>query len=86
MPLNLASPGILIKEVDLTVGRINPASNSVAAIAAPFAKGPVDEPILIEHENDLLNTFGKPYSSNKHYEHWLVSSSYLAYEIGRAHV
>ncbi len=79
MPLNLASPGILIREVDLTVGRIDPVSASVGAIAAPFAKGPVDEPTLIESENDLLNTFGKPYSVDKHYEHWMVASSYLAY-------
>ncbi len=79
MPLNLASPGILIREVDLTVGRINPVSASVGAIAAPFTRGPVDEPILIETENDLLNTFGKPYSVDNHYEHWLVASSYLAY-------
>ena len=57
MPLNLASPGILIREVDLTVGRIDPVSASVGAIAAPFAKGPVDEPTLIESENDLVNTF-----------------------------
>jgi hypothetical protein len=79
MPLNLASPGILIREVDLTVGRIDPVSASVGALAAPFAKGPVDEPTLIESENDLLNTFGKPYSADKHYEHWMVASSYLAY-------
>ncbi len=79
MPLNLASPGILIREVDLTVGRIDPLSSSVGAQAAPFARGPVDEPTLIESENDLLNTFGKPYSIDKHYEHWMVASSYLAY-------
>jgi hypothetical protein len=79
MPLNLASPGILIREVDLTVGRIDPLSSSAGAISAPFAKGPVDEPTLIESENDLLNVFGKPYSTDKHYEHWMVASSYLAY-------
>ena len=79
MPLNLASPGVLVREVDLTVGRIDPVSPSVGAIAAPFAQGPVGEPTLIENENDLLNTFGKPYDTDKHYEHWMVSSSYLAY-------
>ena len=79
MPLNLASPGVLIREVDLTVGRIDPVSPSVGAIAAPFAKGPVGEPTLIQSENDLLNTFGKPYDVDNHYEHWMVSSSYLAY-------
>ena len=79
MPLNLASPGISVREVDLTVGRVDPASSSVGAQSAPFAKGPVDLPTLIESENNLLNTFGKPYSADKHYEHWMVASSYLAY-------
>jgi len=79
MPLNLASPGILVREVDLTVGRVDPTSGSVGAIAAPFAQGPVDLPILVENEQDLLLTFGKPYSQDKHYEHWLTASSFLAY-------
>jgi len=79
MPLNLASPGIVVKEIDLTTGRTTPSSNKVGAIVAPFAKGPVDSPILVENENDLLNNFGEPYSTDKHYEHWLSASSYLAY-------
>ena len=79
MPLNLASPGIIVREVDLTVGRVNPVSDSVAALVAPFAKGPVDSPAVIENENDLLTTFGQPYATDKHYEHWMVASSYLAY-------
>jgi Phage tail sheath protein subtilisin-like domain/Phage tail sheath C-terminal domain len=79
MPLNLASPGIIVKEVDLTSGRATPSSNKVGAIVAPFAKGPSDVPILVENENDLLKTFGEPYAVDKHYEDWLVASSYLAY-------
>ena len=79
MPVNLASPGILVKEIDLTSGRIDPSSDKIGAIAAPFAKGPVGEPILVENENALLNTFGRPYNANNHYEHWLTASSFLAY-------
>ena len=79
MPLNLASPGIVVREVDLTSGRVQPASNKVGAIVAPFAKGPVDSPTLVENENDLLNNFGEPYSTDKHYESWMVASSYLSY-------
>ena len=79
MPLNLASPGIVVREVDLTIGRVDPVSGSVGALVAPFAKGPVDLPQLIENEDDLLDTFGRPYSTDKHYEHWMVASSYLAY-------
>jgi hypothetical protein len=79
MPLNLASPGIVVREVDLTVGRVTPSSNKVGAIVAPFAQGPVDSPTLVENENDLLTTFGGPYATDKQYEDWLVTSSYLAY-------
>jgi hypothetical protein len=79
MPLNLASPGIVVREVDLTSCRVQPASNKVGAIVAPFAKGPVDSPTLVENENDLLNIFGEPYSTDKHYESWMVASSYLSY-------
>ena len=79
MPLNLASPGIVVREVDLTIGRVDPVSGSIGAQCAPFAKGPVDLPQLIENEDDLLDTFGRPYSVDKHYEHWMVASSYLAY-------
>ena len=79
MPLNLASPGIVVREVDLTIGRVDPVSGSIGALVAPFAKGPVDLPQFIENEDDLLNTFGRPYSTDKHYESWMVASSYLAY-------
>ena len=79
MPLNLASPGIVVREVDLTVGRADATNGAVGAIVAPFAKGPVDAPTLVENESDLLKYFGEPYSTDKHYEHWMVASSYLAY-------
>jgi hypothetical protein len=79
MPLNLASPGIVVREVDLTVGRVDPTSNSVGAIVGPFSRGPVGYPAVVENESDLLQTFGQPYSTDKQYEHWMVASSYLAY-------
>ena len=79
MPLNLASPGVLVREVDLTAGRVDPTSDAVGAIVAPFAQGPVNEPVLVTNEQELLNTFGNPYSVDKHYESWMVASSFLAY-------
>ena len=79
MPLNLASPGIVVREVDLTVGRVDPTSASIGAIVSPFAQGPVELPTIVENEQDLLETFGKPYGIDKHYEHWLTASSFLAY-------
>ena len=79
MAVNLASPGVLVREVDLTIGNVDPTSGSIGALVAPFTKGPVEEPQLIENEEDLLQTFGQPYSIDNHYEYWMVASSYLAY-------
>jgi len=79
MPLNLASPGIVVREVDLTVGRVDATNGGIGALVAPFAKGPVDSPVLVNDESGLLQNFGEPYNTDKHYEHWMVASSYLAY-------
>ena len=79
MALNLVSPGVKVREVDLTIGRIDDINDQVGAIAGPFAKGPVGVPVLIETEQDLLNTFGKPYSADGQYEYWHTASSYLSY-------
>ena len=79
MPLNLASPGIVVREVDLTLGRVDPTSDKVAAVVAPFAQGPVEVPTLVENESDLLANFGKSYNTDRHYEHWMVASSFLSY-------
>jgi hypothetical protein len=79
MSLNLVSPGIKVREVDLTVGRIDAVNDQVGAFAGPFEKGPVGEPVLIETEQDLLNTFGKPSNSDGQAEYWLSASSYLSY-------
>ena len=79
MPLNLASPGIQVREVDLTIGRIDPTTDKIGGIVGPFAQGPVGTPTLLQTENDLLNQFGQPYDTDKQYETWLTASSYLAY-------
>ena len=79
MPLNLASPGIVVREVDLTLGRVDPTTDKTGALVAPFAKGPVNVPVVVTGEQDLLDTFGKPHNTDKHYEHWMVASSFLAY-------
>ena len=79
MALNLASPGILIREVDLTIGRIDGTTGKVGGIVGSFEKGPVNEPTVITGENDLFDLFGQPYDTDKQYETWMVASSYLAY-------
>ena len=79
MPLNLASPGILVREVDLTIGGVDPTTDKIGGLVGPFEKGPVDVPTTVVSENDLVNTFGRPFDTDKQYESWMVASSYLAY-------
>ena len=79
MSLNLVSPGTKVREVDLTIGRVDAINEQVGAIAGPFEKGPVDVPTLIETEQDLLATFGEPKEDDAQYEYWMTASSYLSY-------
>jgi len=73
------SPGVLIREVDLTVGRADNVLDNIGAIAGPFPIGPVEEPIDIFTEQDLINVFGKPLNANNQYEYWMSASSFLSY-------
>tara|TARA_B100002019_G_scaffold250446_1_gene230300 strand:+ start:1397 stop:3550 length:2154 start_codon:yes stop_codon:yes gene_type:complete len=73
------SPGVLIREVDLTVGRADNVLDNIGAIAAPFAIGPIDYPIDISTEQGLIENFGKPISTDSQYEYWMSASSFLSY-------
>jgi len=73
------SPGVLVREVDLTVGRAENVIDNIGAIAGPFSIGPVEEPINITTEQELINTFGKPLSTDSQYEYWMSASSFLSY-------
>ena len=73
------SPGVLTREVDLTVGRADNVLDNIGAIAGPFAIGPVDEATDISTEQDLINVFGEPKNNDAQYEYWMAASSYLSY-------
>ena len=73
------SPGVLVREVDLTVGRADNVLDNIGAIAGPFRIGPVNVPIDISTEIDLINVFGKPLSTDAQYEYWMSAASYLSY-------
>jgi hypothetical protein len=79
MAVNLVSPGVNIREVDLTRGGVVAGSSVIGAIAGPFVMGPVLEPVLIETENQLLEVFGKPQIADDQYEYWMSASNYLSY-------
>jgi hypothetical protein len=79
MAVNLVSPGVSIREVDLTKGGISAGLQNVGAIAGPFEKGPINQPTLIENEQQLLDIFGKPKVEDDQYEYWMSASNYLSY-------
>ena len=70
------SPGVLVKEVDLT--NVVPAvATSVGAIAGVFEKGPLEEIRTISSEEELVKLFGKPNGSN--FETFFAASNFLQY-------
>ena len=73
------SPGVITREVDLTVGRADNVLANIGAIAGPFSIGPVEEAVTITTEQQLINTFGRPLSTDTQYEYWMSASSYLSY-------
>lgn len=81
MALQLASPGIRVREVDLTRGGVNATLNVAAGIAAPFKKGPVNEVVRIINEKELVEVFGGPGAglTDYHYESWYAASNFLSY-------
>ena len=53
------SPGVLVKEKDLT--NVIPAvATTIGAVAGQFNQGPMDEVTSISSEKELVETFGKP--------------------------
>ena len=73
------SPGVLVREVDLTVGRAENVLDNIGAIAGPFPLGPVNEPITIETQQQFLDTFGQPIGTDRQYEYWMTANSFLSY-------
>lgn len=74
---SLISPGIVIKERDLTTAVVTNTQSITGAFATTFARGPVGEITTIGSQNDLLNIFGKPSTANA--EDWFVASEFLNY-------
>lgn len=81
MALRLSSPGINVREVDLTRGGINASVNVAAGIAGPFKQGPVNEVTRITTERELVEVFGGPGAgtTDYHYETWYAASNFLGY-------
>ena len=74
----LVSPGVHVREIDLT--NVVPAvATSIGAIAGAFQKGPVSSVTNISSEEELLEIFGKPQASSNQFETWFTAANFLQY-------
>jgi hypothetical protein len=72
----MLSPGITVVEKDLTT--IVPAvSTSVGGVAGLFSWGPVEDPIRISNENELIRIFGTP--TNFNFQSFFTAANFLSY-------
>ena len=72
----LVSPGVQVKEIDLT-NVVPSTSSTIGAMAGAFDTGPVDEVVTVSSETELVEKFGKPTSDT--YESVLVAAQFLSY-------
>jgi len=72
----LVSPGVQVKEIDLT-GIIPAVATSIGAMVGPFEKGPVSSVTDISSEENLVKVFGKPNANN--FEWWFTAANFLHY-------
>lgn len=70
------SPSVIIREVDASAA-VPAIATPPGAIAGVFRWGPVNEPILITSEDNLIQRFGKP--SDDNYETFFTAADFLAY-------
>ena len=70
------SPGVLVREVDLT--QVVPAvATSPGAFAGNFQTGPVDVVTNVSSENELVSVFGEPNADT--YEDFFSAANFLSY-------
>ena len=73
---NLVSPGVQVKEIDLT-NVVPSVSSTIGAMAGAFAWGPVNEVVTVSSETQLVEKFGK--SDANTFESVLTASQFLSY-------
>ena len=77
MPFQL-SPGVSVVEKDFT--SIVPAvATSGGAFAGTFQWGPIEDPVTITSENELVTRFGKPNDTQTVFTSFFTAANYLSY-------
>jgi len=71
------SPGVVIKERDLSNAVVTGALAVRAGFASTFRTGPVGKIVNVNSERELIDTFGTPAEANA--SDWLVGAEFLRY-------
>ena len=71
------SPGVIIKERDISNAVVVGTSALRGAISSTFSKGPVGSIVNVSSERELIETFGTPVEANA--ADWIVASEFLRY-------
>jgi len=71
------SPGVVIRERDLSTGVLTGVSGLRAGFASSFRSGPVGKITNIGSERELIDTFGAPAEANA--ADWLVAAEFMRY-------
>ena len=74
--MSYLSPDVNVKEQNFA-GALSAAVTTTAAIAGKFSQGPLNVPVLIQNEDQLLQVFGKPDETN--YMEWFAAAQFLLY-------
>ena len=72
----LVSPGIQVKEIDLT-NVVPSTSSTIGAMAGAFQWGPCEEVTTVSSETELVDKFGKPNADT--FESVLSAAQFLSY-------
>ena len=73
---NLVSPGVQVKEIDLT-NVVPSVSSTIGAMAGAFQWGPCEEITTVTSETELVDQFGKPNADT--FESVLSAAQFLSY-------
>lgn len=74
--MTLASPGVLVKEVDFTA-TVQVADQSISVVAIDAERGPTDQVTYVSSERQLVETFGNP--NNNNFEAWFAAATLIQY-------
>jgi len=74
----LVSPGVHVREIDLT-GIVPAVPTTIGAIAGAFKKGPVGSIVRLGSEEELVKIFGEPQNSGNQFETFFTAANFLQY-------